>query len=565
MKYLAYTFLFVSIMLVSVQPTYAAGRSTAWLQLVQDATSVVTQGSTFTNTGANVKEMITSTVLKPLGDSLIQIAQQEVSNNIISWAAGGFEGQPLIITDPGAYIERAGLSQVKLGLGNIPEDSTFGDSIFNSILATYKGSSDVEGQLKSLSKSSLPGLIKDNVCSDAALTSLAMETVQRPDGSYDPAALSAKKTEIYNYACIGDPATDSVAANRLQDFAKQRPELLGAEGILAITQGDNDYVRSIKGLIVVSDKVDEEKKRAENEIYLGAGPVSQRKCLGYAPTYAIGQVPECEKWQVVNPGELIQGTLEKALNAPLDRLASLTANGFTDGAIASILSSFAMSAVTRGISNALSSASGSTPDNSPIVLTSRTAPSNDLVGDPLKKQQYTKITNNQFSAYRDGLNKLFTIDTTYINELTSYEGRINTGKSCYTSLVTDEILLESDTQFINANNFYQTRLALITPTKTKIEAELSNIRLAFAYIAETEAKITATNSSEEVGVITTTYLDTIEARGYPSISDYSQRKADYSKDSFLISEDEQMTSYQNTCNQVRQNGGGGSGYGGYSG
>jgi hypothetical protein len=557
MKYLYSLTLMIVISVSGIQTTFAAavatGAATLVQQIVQEGTSQITKGSTLTNTAstltntaANVKQMILDGVLKPLGGSLIQLATQQVSSNLITWAAGGFQGDPVLISDPASYIKRSGLSQVKIALGQIPADSVFGDSIFNSLVSQYKGSDDLASKIQSLSKSDLPGMIKNTVCNDAKLTSLAMEAVKLPDGTYNAADLAAKKTEIYNYACLGNPDTDPVVAARLQDFADQRPGLIGLNGVLSITAGSNEYTKGVQAINAVEQKKLAAQDLAKNEIYNGAGPVSERKCIKYAPSYAIGQTPECEQWQTTNPGKLIQKTIGDALSAPLTRLTNLTANGITDAALSSFLSSFAQAAITGGIQRALNTAQGGT-NNTPIVLTKKTLPVQDLANDPLKKQQYSNITNTQLSTYKSNLDKIYAVDVKYSSAISSYEGKILAGQTCYQNLAKDNIISNSDPAF----GFYTSRLSLITPTKNRINAEIVTIGEAYKLINETNTKIVATNSSEEIGTITTEFLDARETRGYPKDYDYAEREGEYQKDLSDVNGDTQIDTYNSNCATIR--------------
>ena len=549
------SFLFAVLILstLSIQSSYAGGGLTGGatlpMQIVQESTSVIAKGSTVTNAIANGKSTILSYVLKPIGDGLIQIAQEQISRNLISWIGGGFEGNPLIIGNPAKYIQQAGLSEVKIALGNIPTEGVFADSIFNSVIRSYKGTSDLASQLKALSTSELPAMIQGKVCADAYLTALAIQDVKSTGKASNQAAITAAKNKISTYACQGNPATDAKVASRLLDFSKQRPSLLGAEEILYLTQ-NNEFTASIAAQRLIAQKVGDRQELEKLDIFGGAAPTSQKKCVKYAPTYAVGQIPECQEFQTLNPGELIQGAAQKALSGPLDRLSSLTANGFTDAAIAKLLTAFALQAITKGLSNAISSAGGGPVDNTPIVLTARTTPINDLVNDESRKKQYVKITTDQFVGQKDTLDRLRILDIKYSNAITTYEGAILSGKTCYDDLVKNNKLPANDGQVRSALDFYQSRLAIVTPKKNRINEELSKISEAIAYIDETAFKIASSNSSEEIGNFSILYTETVDKRGYPTATSLAEREGEYLKDSYDAEHDDALVQYQKTCEQL---------------
>ena len=565
MKKLLCVLAFTMSTLVGVQTSYAAaavtGVSTLVVQLIQETTSLITMGSTLTNTAstlsntsANIQSMLLNTVLKPMGELITQSILKQVSGDLISWAGGGFDGDPLIIADPSKFIQKAGMSQVKIALGQLPTDSIFGDSIFNSLVDTYKGANDLKSALSDLSKSAAPAMLQDSLCIDSKLTELAKSDVANSDGTYTQADLIARKNQIFNYACNGDPNTDPVVAKRLQNLQEQRPNELASLDMfynLTVNQ-DNAYTSNTLAKLKIDKAAEDAKTIAAKEIFDGAGPISQKKCIKYAPTYAIGQNPECEQWQTLNPGELIQKSVGDAISAPLTRLSNITANGISDNVISAMLSSFALSSITKGINNAIRTATGGTPDNSPVVIAKRTTPSNDLLADPVAKSQYSQLADNQFVAYQDSLKKLNKIDTIYLSDINSYLTKITDGQTCYQKLVADGIVTATDPQVLTTSQAYQERLDLINPTKTKITDEMSKIWLALAFIDETNAKIKASNSSEEITTTTTNYLTTIDRQRYPQISDYAQREGDYRQDIFRVSQDKDIDAYQKTCTDIRE-------------
>ena len=126
-------------------------------QIVSDIISLATGASTFIDTSANVEVMLKETILDPIANQLISSVIEESSDNITSWVTGGFDGAPSLITgNPEDFIKKAGLNAARGALGNIPEDSVFGDSLFATLKDTYSGANDLKAQIEGLSKSDIP-------------------------------------------------------------------------------------------------------------------------------------------------------------------------------------------------------------------------------------------------------------------------------------------------------------------------------------------------------------------------------------------------------------------------
>ena len=100
-------------------------------------------------------DMVKNTILDPIANGLITNAMEQATDDILSWANGGFDGeQPLIVSNPEKYIKNKGASEAKRALKGIPEDSIFGNSIFSSLANQYAyDSKEVEEKLEDLSKS----------------------------------------------------------------------------------------------------------------------------------------------------------------------------------------------------------------------------------------------------------------------------------------------------------------------------------------------------------------------------------------------------------------------------
>jgi hypothetical protein len=529
--------LFISLLTCSLLLPYnahagaAGGGATEVTQLLNNAQLVPMNISDAITAVSTKGTFIKGMILDPIANSLISSALEGASNDILSWVSGGFGGSdPLIIANPESYITNQGLKSVKGILGGIPSDSLYGNSIFNSLLSQYKGSGDLKGTIESLSKSDLPGIIQNNLCKDEKLAALAKDAIENSDGTYDMAELTAKKTELWNYACAGS-ADDPVIAARLTDLSSQNESIGGWDEWLAITSGNNEYTSSVKIENLVEKKLDEKAQLNISEIFGGAGPVSEKECVEYAEISEEGQEPECLEYITVTPGDQVGGTLTEALTAGTKRLQNIMG----DGSLTGMLQGFAISAITSGIRSALNSSGGSGQYNVPVTLPSSRPIVQDLANDPLKKSSNLSPMNKQLSYYLTTLNNLATLDNKYLSELTAYESKVARIKDC------------SQASFI-----YNNRIGRITPTKNSLKSELNKIAEARAFVDETQTKLNASNSSQEQGTIFNAYLAQVEDRGYPTAQTEGSRQAEYIKDKFDVEHDNDLDSWINTCAMSQQ-------------
>lgn len=494
-------------------------------------------------------DMVNNTILKPISTGLINVAQQQVASDMLSWANGGFEGNPLIISNPEQYIKNQGLLEVKGALNSIPTDSIFGDSIFNEIASQYTNN-DIKSQLQSLSKSNIPNLIQQSMCSDEALSSLALKDVQDADGNYDQTELTNRKTQLYNYACQGNPDTDPAVASKLMDLSTQRPELGGWDKWLATTGGDNTYTKVAKAVPLAAKAELERKQFKKDDIFLGQKPSSQTKCTHYEDP-VDGEDPKCTEGAEITttPSDVVASAIEKAANSGLDRLTNLTGEG-----LSSLIVGLAFTKLTSGINKSPAATKAS---NNAKVIKARTPPKQDLVGDPTRKTEVRNPMSKQFDYYSSVLSDLENVDQPYLSDVNAYESKVSTGRACYRSLVSSGSLTDQDSRFTGAMNFYSGRQSKIDNIKNTLNPEISKINEAKSLVSSTKGLIAASNSTEEISSIFNDYSAKIDSGNYPIAQGVATRKADYIKNKTDSEQDTEIGSYQSRCESLQSSGSGG--------
>lgn len=527
-------FLISSVLPLKVEAGGAGGGATEPTQWLNNAEliglNISDAATAFATQGSWVKDYI----LNPAANALISSALQSSSDSILTWVSGGFESdQPLVISDPESYIKNSGMKVVDNALRSIPGDSVYGASIFSSLYSTYQGqNADFATQMKALSSSAGPSIIQNNLCTDQKITSLVVSAIRNSDGSYDQNDLASKKAELWDYACASS-AEDPQTSARLIDLNKQNPSIGGWSMWLSTTGGDNDYTRSVQGQNLLANKVADDKEKQINEIYNGAGPVSEKSCQEFTPNSDTAQIANCIRWITTTPGDQVGESLTEALTSGMKRLENIMG----DGSLTGLLQGFATAAISNGIKSALNRVvdkDGNAPYKLPITLSSSRPKVDDLAGagNVEAKKETTRPLNKHLQYYSTALDNITKLNDQYTSDLNAYSAKITALKNC-----------------TQAADFFTNRTARINAARAGVQAEQDKIEEARALIARTDRAITVSNSSEEISDIFTAYLDEIEERKLPDLQTEAKRIKEYTQNKNDVENDSELTNWQTICPQ----------------
>jgi hypothetical protein len=555
MKYI-YTCIIILTAFVSMSHVYAGGAATGGSTFAQQVLQLAEEVPTNINSTITATQQTLETTkivaLDPIANGIISSVQDQAASDLLSWANGGFKGSPLIITNPERYIKDQGLARAKLSLGYLPSNSIYGDSIFNNLVDQYKDKG-LKTKLEELSQSNIPSIVQNNICSDQALTDLALKDVRSGDGSYSQAALAARKNELYNYACTGNPKTDQGLAQRLSDLNAQNPSIGGWDSWLATTNGDNRKNKQALASQVVATEVEDVKGLTKEELYNGLNAISQRECLIYQKDIDGNATQTCEEWATLTPGDSVQDAISKAGTASFDRLANIMGSG----ALTSFLTTLAVSKISQGLNSAVTSAvksSATGQSNTSSIITARAVYVQDLIGDPTRKTEFLRPILKQLTYYLTTLDSLEATDRSYLTDMNSYESKIAQGRSCYDSVVAANYVSGADSQVTSAYTFYADRQSRVNTVRNTVTPELKLITEARGFVNDTITKINASNSMQEISVIFNNYMMINENKNYPTTMEEGLRRGEYIRNQSDSSRDTSMTDYQNTCNQISTSG-----------
>ncbi len=528
----------------SVEAGGAGGGASEVTQLINMGELIPINISDATTAIATQAQTFFTTVMGPIANALIANMLQNTSQNIVSWANGGFNGDgPQLIQNPKDFIKKEENNVARQALVAVPSTGGLSDSIFATISSSVRDQNKPIGtKLKELSVSSIPGCVQKTICTEAGLTSLSRERATDANGVVDEATALVEKEYLYGYACSCAPNDDAECASKLMDLYEQRSSLGGSCAWNALTGGDNSFTKSTIASGIVAEEVATAKKLAENELFLGLGAVSETKCLDLQVD--DGGNSYCNRSVVVNPGKSVQSAIELAVNSGTLRLTNIQG----EGVLNQIFGSLTEKLFTKGLNAGLVALGGG--DNSSETVTSVTPPSNDLSTDPERKASTVSAISQHFTMMKGILDNLESTDREYESAIRNYRNEVTQVKTCFDSLVNRGIVSTEDSRSVRAYAYYNDRMGKITTTEGVINEDLVKIAAARDLIRSAETTIASSQSSQVISTAFDTYRETYTKRKLPDNNTYSARRTKFTKDKDGAERDTEDTTHLNTCSQI---------------
>lgn len=540
---------------------FVVAQGTRLGQLAQEVSTGTNAPLTTANTYLT---MVNSTIFRPMQDAMMLISIFSSGEKIKALILGSVSGQTaLLITNPERYIKQQGVNSLKVNYNYVSQaDGIYSNSILDSVVAGARVKSDTAGRLASLSKSSIPKTIQDDLCEDNKLSTTAMNDVIKSDGTYDLDAYIARKQELDAALCQGDPNTDPALAQALTTAGEQT----GAGGwgtFLAKTGGDNNYTRTSQALNVIEEDSLLKEATEAADLARGNGIVSKTECIKRSYDAKTG-LDICVEKAIESPGYQLSESFKSAINAPLDILKNSYGTG---GAVSSVLGSISsivgtIGSMTSTVNSMKSTTSGlstlgpngdtslqintkGTPNYvAPTISLGGTAvqvnmPTNtttsfaqDLAGNQNGKDSIIKPIKTLLNQHLKLLGTLEKSDTDYLAAISTYAGQLEDLNNCYQRLITDfpqETLspinsflganfpsLANDPRVINALSYYTTKKSATNSLRAEITGEQNLIGETRTLITNTQSTITNSNSTEEISAAFDFYNTTVENNNLPS-------------------------------------------------
>ncbi|MFA5132271.1 MAG: hypothetical protein WC444_03015 [Candidatus Paceibacterota bacterium] len=518
---------------------------------------------------------INDNVLIPMRDAMTLISIMQSGDAIQNLIKGSLGTEALLIKNPELYLQNKTLAVVNASLGDIAkQNGVYSNSILGSVIATTKfDAAPLSTKLAILGASGIPAAEQKTRCTDAALSAQAKLDVMSVNPNYTQAQYTARKTELNNALCgsLSDPKT--LAA--IKAVSAINPSW---DNWLATTGGDNAYTKSVLSQQVIDKAAADKVELAKADTAAGGGIKSKTVCTkrtttdanGVTVTGAAALSLPCIQEEIQQAASVLNNSFKGAIDGPTKvalagfgkGAGSLISTAFTTiGLINGIMSPLSGGGSGGGASTAQATVGGQTttvtavtPNNT--TTTSTTVPVKDLTNNPTAKTTLTKPTKDQLAMHAESLATLETTDQSFISSVQVFQGQIDTVKACYDKLVADYPQSQASATQASFTNYYTGKKASNDALIVKLRAEISLIGTTKTLVTNTQNKIEASLSSEEILNTFNAYQNQVDSQKLPSLTSGISREGDYQtykgEAETASLEGGALTTYQADCASTRQ-------------
>lgn len=521
-------------------------------QGLQLGKETVTAGASVAGTAQQTLQTVNDTVLIPARDTLTLISVIKSGQMIQNLVLGSLGVDPLLVRNPEKYIQGKG-EEVVRGVVEDPEiqNSLYDASVLKSVIDQSKYDSlSLSTKIKTINQSSIPQLEQRSRCTDQALSAQAIKDVSGSDGSYTQTDYAARKRELSNALCgdVNDPNTKTA----LLAVAKTD---MGWDSWLAMTEGDNDWNRSVATKKAIADRQAVVENEARTDLENGKGIRSETKCTKLLRPG--DDTSPCLETTVLKTADILNSSFKDALSSPL----KMQMAGFGKGA-GSLLSSVASLASTAfstiGLINGVSAGLGGDYTGNPNSSGNTTSitHTSDLKNNAPAKEAITNAPKEQLTIHRRSLGDLVRTDTQYLTAIASQKSSLLSMKTCYDTLVNNYPGLSGDGRVSLAQNFYTSQINNDFSEITKITTEKNLALTGENLIDTTLSKIENSQSSEDILDIFLRYQDELKKQNIPDITTSITRDGEYisyvQRIQQRLQEGGDIYGYNTTCASMNQ-------------
>lgn len=566
MKKITLSLIIVSSLFFSRIDTSHAAFATVVNQLIDNIAQALSFGKeTITAAASTVGSVnqqldtINNKYLIPARDTMTLISMVKSSEMMQNLVLGQMGVDPLLIRNPERYVRNEGQKVVRSVVEDPELQSKLKDvSVLGTTIERAKYDAlSLNSKLQKINTSSIPATEQQARCTDVALSLQARKDVSDASGNFTQEAYNARKRELNQALCTGDPNQGQTKTNLMASAEKSA----NWDSWLALTGGDNDWVKDQKSQYEVQQEVLRKAEEKKKEIEANGNIKSETKCLEYVSEGVCKQGKEV----VMKTADAVNSNYKNALDNPTR--AALA--GFGKGA-GSLLGSVVTAAGTafttinllQNMSNSFGSLTddgGSTYGNNPVANTALTvsaAPVRDLATNPQLKATIIKSPKEQLANHKDALSKLITTDTKYMSTLAAERSSLDGIKNCFETLTSEHPELGQDGRVLAASNFYETAISSNNTKYNEVANENSLAAKGVSMINDTLAKIDSSLASEEIMTLFLTYQDTFKEQNIPDMGANAERTGELGeyaqKVSLSLKEDGDIYNHNNTCIQMRE-------------
>lgn len=494
-------------------------------QGAQYASEVATQAFSGTTAFQTTLNTINNTVLLPMKDALTITAMMTSGDQIENLILGGLGNDSLLVRNPEGYVENEGNKAIKRVIDGTPNDF-YGGSIKDYLVQTYSNT-DVDSRIKSLSQSSIPATIQNNLCDDAKLTARSIADVQNADGTYKQEDAAARKTALYNNFCKCDPVKDQTCAKNLTSVSNQDPSICGTDCLFKITNGgENTYSRAVQASIIAGEQKDKVQTKTQADLTAGGGIKSKTDCPDMSayidPT--TGETALDENNNPVTPPIDVPCSISQSsaglkelwnqhLKSPLDSMRSSLSG------LSSILSTgFTTLNLLNGISGAVGSIGGSGTSGGTVRYSNpiKTSYTPNLSQNPALRENTLRPSQGQFGTHLDALNTLENTTNDYVAQINLYKSQLERIPGCYTTLINDFASsspnLKNNADVVAAQSLYTNQKTISDNLLAEKTSILPQIAATRNVVNEVKTKIEASQSTEEINDLFNDYQNKMDGK-----------------------------------------------------
>ncbi len=527
-------------------------------QYVEDA---ATKKSTFINTATEVAEKV-DTVMKDVQTAATMASIISSSKAVGNLILGDLGVDPLLVRKPGQYLENEG-KKVLRGVIEDPEiQATLYDvSVMRSLIGQARyDAQNLNTKIKQINTSDIEAIVQQSYCTDEALSAQARKDVAA-SGNTSEEAYNDRKRALNQALCVGDAKSDPQTKANLREWNRQNPTW---DSFLATTGGDNGWTKQqlTEQAIAERQKAVQDAKKAD--LAQGGGIKSEVECLEYVVPGNKATGCKKGKERIRKTSSALEQRYQDALSGPLK--AQLASFGNAAGGLLSRVASIAGSAYTTKslLENMSGNFGGGRPEEGDdtfgeggVTNVAQTVSyRSDLASSQDLKRAITSAPMEQISSHKSSLQKLATINNSYILSVNQEKSSLDNMQACYGNLIATEPMLADDNRVQSANEFYGNKIGENRDLYENLMGEKEKVATGIQILSETERKIESSQSSEEIVSDFNKYNENFSKENIPGMAAHIQKEADYTlfKQDLETSlrENGEIWTYNNTCSQIRQ-------------
>ncbi|MDQ5962791.1 MAG: hypothetical protein QG653_598 [Patescibacteria group bacterium] len=251
-------------------------------------------------------------------------AGKQIEAETRRWLMSGFQGSPLIVQNPEAYIQNSYTNAVRREIIKLESQRTPQTEgiISKLILQRRKEVTKAPAEVKS----NVPSIIQKDLCENGGIERIVETETGGPVQLSGEGNSASRVSELYNELCSLDPNTKEGAQRLLA--VEGSGAYFSWDSFLARTGGDNDYANSMYSILEVNRRAEEAKKGAQEESKTGFLP--DKKCIETSPVYddegnVMPGQEDCVSSQIITTPEEVKALALKLKENPLEQanLASI--------------------------------------------------------------------------------------------------------------------------------------------------------------------------------------------------------------------------------------------------